>query len=98
MVRLHSTTQVHILENFKLLVTRAYPKDKKNCLLSNKRNTLSGYRDHPNLDLNLKTHCASREKLDSLKPIKITELLGSRRILAGRRSKILFRLESIRML
>tara|TARA_B110001450_G_C17472289_1_gene420671 strand:- start:180 stop:416 length:237 start_codon:yes stop_codon:yes gene_type:complete len=77
---------------------RDYLKDKKNCLLNNKRNILSGYRDHPNLDLSLKTHCASREKLDSLKPIKITELLDSQHIPAGRHSRILFRPESIRML
>ena len=77
---------------------KLYRKDKKNCLMIKKRNTRSGYRDHPNSDLSLKTHCALREKLDSLKLTKITEHLDLVLILVGSRSKILFKLESIKML
>jgi len=77
---------------------KIYQKDKKNCLKNKKRDTLSGYRDHPNSDLSLKTHCASREKLDSLKQIKIIEHLDFPPTLVGRHSKILFKLKSIKML
>jgi len=93
-----SNTQETMEEKWELLVMKIYQKDKKNCLKNKKRDTLSGYKDHPNLDLNLKTHCALKEKLDSLKLIKITDHLDFRPIHVGRHSKILFKLESIKIL
>ena len=87
-----------MVENWVNLVMKLYPKDKENCSRNKKRNTLNGYKDHLNLDLNLKTHCALKEKLDSLKLTKITDPLDFQLTHAGRHFKILFKLESIRTL
>ena len=75
-----------------------YQKDNENCLKNKKRNTPSGCKGHPNLDLNLKTHYVLRERLDSSRLIKTIDHLDSAHTHVGKPFKILFKPKSIKML
>lgn len=92
----HLTTQVTTAANLVIQLMKLYQKDKESCWKNNAKSTLNGFKGHPNLELNLKTHCASKEKLDFSKQTKITEHSDFQLTLAGKPFKIQFKLRSIR--
>ena len=58
----------------------------------------NGLKDHPNSGLNRNSLYASNGKLNTLKMIKITNLLATQLILVGKLSKILYDLKAIKEL